>query len=76
MSGTCTRGTEPSCSLKCGEFLGWLRTGQLLKEGRAACSKSAGLARNILNLGSRREVRGQFRALTALSLEISMVPIK
>ena len=27
MAGTCDCGNEPSASIKCGEFLGWLRIG-------------------------------------------------
>ena len=32
MGGTCECGYEPSDSIKCGEFLDWLRTGQLVKK--------------------------------------------
>ena len=32
MAGTCECGNEPSGSIKCGEFLNWLRNGQLLKK--------------------------------------------
>ena len=31
MAGTCECGNEPSGFIKCGEFLDWLRTGQVLK---------------------------------------------
>jgi hypothetical protein len=31
IDGTCDCGYEPSGSIKCGEFLDWLRTGLLLK---------------------------------------------
>ena len=39
LAGTCECGNEPSGSLKCGEFLDYLKTGQLLKKGSAPCSK-------------------------------------
>ena len=32
MAGSCECGNEPSGSIKCGEFLNWLRTGYLLKK--------------------------------------------
>jgi hypothetical protein len=32
-------GNEPSGSIKCGEFLEWLKTGELLKKDCAAWSK-------------------------------------
>jgi hypothetical protein len=32
VAGTCECGNEPSGSIKCGEFLDWLRTCQLLKK--------------------------------------------
>ena len=37
VAGTCEYGNEPSGSIKCGEFLDWLKTGQLLKKDCAAC---------------------------------------
>ena len=37
--GTCECGTEPSGSIKCGEFLDWLKTSCLLKEDSAPRSK-------------------------------------
>jgi hypothetical protein len=37
--GTCEYGNEPSGSIKCGEILDHLSTGQLLKEDSASCSK-------------------------------------
>ena len=37
--GLCECGNEPSGSIKCGEFLDQLRTGQLLKNDAAAWSK-------------------------------------
>ena len=37
--GTCECGNEPSVSIKCGEFLDRLRTGQLLKKDAAPMSK-------------------------------------
>ena len=39
MAGTCEYGKEPSGSIKCGEFLDWLKTGWLLKKGSAAWSE-------------------------------------
>jgi hypothetical protein len=33
VAGTCECGNEPLGSLKCGEFLYWLKTGQLPKKG-------------------------------------------
>jgi hypothetical protein len=39
VAGTCECGDEPSGSIKCGEFLDWLRIGQLLKKDSAAWSK-------------------------------------
>jgi hypothetical protein len=38
-AGTCDCGNEPSGSIKCGEYLDQLRTGQLLKKDSAPCSK-------------------------------------
>jgi hypothetical protein len=35
VEGTCELGNEPSGSMKCGEFLGWLKTGELLKNDSA-----------------------------------------
>ena len=35
VTGTCKGGNEPSGSIKCGEFLDQLRTGQLLKKEAA-----------------------------------------
>ena len=37
MAGTCECGNEPLSYVKCGEFLDWLRTGQLLRKDSAAC---------------------------------------
>ena len=39
MAGTCVCGYAPSGSIKCGEFLDWLRTGQLLKKDSAPWRK-------------------------------------
>jgi len=39
MAGTCERGNEPSGSIKCGEFLDWLKTRLLLKKDSAAWSE-------------------------------------
>ena len=39
MAGTRECGNEPSGSIKCGEFLDYLRTGQLLKKDSAAWSE-------------------------------------
>ena len=41
MAGACEYGNELSGSLKCGEFLEWMRTGQLLKDS-APWSKYGG----------------------------------
>ena len=38
VAGTCECGSEPSGSIKCGEFLVQLKTGQLLKKGSAVWS--------------------------------------
>ena len=38
MTGACECGNEPSGSIKCGEFLDWLRTGLLLRKDSAAWS--------------------------------------
>jgi len=35
VEGTCELGNKPSGSMKCGEFLGWLKTGELLKNDSA-----------------------------------------
>jgi len=35
VAGTCVCGNERLGSIKCGEFLDWLRTGQLLKKESA-----------------------------------------
>ena len=40
MADACECGNEPSGSVKCGEFLDWLQTSQLLKKDSAPCSKS------------------------------------
>ena len=32
VAGTCECGNEPSGSIKCGEFLDWLKTGEILKK--------------------------------------------
>ena len=32
MTGTCEYGNEPLGSIKCGEFLDWLRNGKLLRK--------------------------------------------
>jgi hypothetical protein len=37
--GCCNRGNEPSGSIKCGEFIDYLRTGYLPKKDSAAWSK-------------------------------------
>ena len=39
MAGTCTCGNEASGSVKCGEFLDWLRTGYVLKKDSDPWSK-------------------------------------
>ena len=39
MAGNCDCGNEPSGSIICGEFLDSLKTGWLLKNDSAACSK-------------------------------------
>jgi hypothetical protein len=39
VAGTCEYGKEPSGSIKCGEFLGYAKTGQLLKKDSAPWSK-------------------------------------
>ena len=39
MADTCKRGNEVSVSIKCGEILDHLSTGQLLKMDSASCSK-------------------------------------
>ena len=39
MAGTCECGNELLDSIKCGQFLEWLRTSQLLKKGSAPYSK-------------------------------------
>ena len=39
LAGTCEYGNEPSDSIKCGEFLDQLQTGQLLKKDSALWSK-------------------------------------
>ena len=39
MEDTCECGNEPSGSVKCGEFLDWMKTGQLLKKDSAPWSK-------------------------------------
>ena len=39
MAGICECRKEPLGSIKCGEFLDWLQTGQLLKEDCAAWSE-------------------------------------
>jgi len=38
VAGTCEHSNETSGYIKCGEFLDWLRTGQILKEDCAAWS--------------------------------------
>jgi len=38
VTGTCVRGNDPSGSIKCGEFLDWLRIGWLLQENCAPLS--------------------------------------
>ena len=40
VADTCECGNEPSGSVKCGEFLDWLQTSQLLKKDSAPWSKS------------------------------------
>jgi hypothetical protein len=39
VAGTCECGNAHSGSIKCGEFLDWLRTGQLLRKDSAVWSK-------------------------------------
>ena len=39
MTGTCESGNEVSGSIKCGEFLDWLRIGWLLKNESAPWNK-------------------------------------
>ena len=39
VAGTCDCSNEPSGSIKCWEFLDWLKTGQLLKKDSAPKSK-------------------------------------
>ena len=39
MAGCCERGNEPSGSIKCGEFLDYLKTGHLVKKDSAPWSK-------------------------------------
>jgi hypothetical protein len=39
VAGTCECGNEPLNSIKCGEFLDYLKTGYLLKKDRALWSK-------------------------------------
>ena len=39
MAGTCKNSNEPSGSIKCGEFLDYVRTGYLLKEGSVPWGK-------------------------------------
>jgi hypothetical protein len=38
-AGCCKRGNEPSGTIKCGEFLDWLRIGELFKKDSAPWSK-------------------------------------
>ena len=47
VAGTCECGNEPSGSIKCGEFLDYLRTGWLLKKDSVPWSKleSKGLSK-------------------------------
>ena len=60
MAGTCECGYEPSGSIKCGEFLDWLRTDQLLQSvSAAACSKY----RKVLLEAELRTLRRIFQAL-------------
>jgi hypothetical protein len=37
MAGSCKRGNEHSCYIKCGEFLDYLRTGYILEKGSDRC---------------------------------------
>ena len=39
VADACEYGNEPSGSMKCGEFLDWLQTSQLLKKDSAPWSK-------------------------------------
>ena len=39
MVGTCDCGNEPSCTIKCGEFLDSLKTYQLIKKDSVPWSK-------------------------------------
>ena len=53
VAGTCECDNEPSGSIKCGEFLDQLKTGQLLKKGFAAWSKevSQSVSQGLLLIG-------------------------
>ena len=55
LAGTCKRGNEPSVSIKCGEFLDQLRTGQFLKKDSVAWSKYAVLQHIRLLKERKRE---------------------
>ena len=48
--GTCDSGNEPLGSIKCGEFLDQLRTGQLLKEDSAEWSDNNNNNNNICKI--------------------------
>jgi hypothetical protein len=45
VAGSCEFGNELSGSIKCGEFLYWLQTGQLLKKDSAPWTKQVNTVR-------------------------------
>ena len=50
IASSCKRGNEPSCFIKCGEFLDQLRSHQLLKKDPAPWSKYGSVSFKIRNV--------------------------
>ena len=50
--GTCECANELSGSIKCGEFLDWLRTGQLLKKDSVPWSKQVSKYSALLHVAA------------------------
>ena len=66
VAGACKSGTEPSGSIKWGEFLDWLRTSKFLKKDSTPCSTCLPPRRvlRMLTTLSKRHIRNTYVRIT------------